>query len=81
MLSPPVPLALGGNEMEFLRSRTNAVDESIREYHEVKREYLDADEESLSDERIAELKQRLRSSAANLIDSAERLRARIDGDS
>ena len=67
--------------MEFLRSRTNAVDQSIREFREVEREYLNADEDSLSDEQIEELKQRLRSAADGLIDSAERLRARIDGES
>jgi hypothetical protein len=67
--------------MEFLRSRTNAVDQSIREYREVESEYLKADEDLLSDKQIEELKQRLRSAADALIDSAERLRARIDGES
>jgi hypothetical protein len=66
--------------MEFLRGRTNAVDASIREFRQVEREYLTADEDTLSDEQFKDLNQRLRAAAMELSESAELLAARIDGD-
>jgi hypothetical protein len=71
----------GGSDMEFLRNRTDAIDASIRGYHKVKREYLNAYDGSVSDERAEDVRQRLRAAAQDLVDSAERLVARIDGDS
>jgi hypothetical protein len=65
--------------MEFLKSRTIAVDASVRAYQEVRDEYLNSDDEWTSEAAEA-IQQRLRAAALELVDSAQRLVIKLDGD-
>jgi len=64
--------------LERLRSRIEFVNEKIREFDEIMREYLATNVADFSESEVIELEVRLRKYASALIFSVERLTARID---